>query len=133
MTKSKIAQKIPPSRYRYEEKNPTVSARLPKEIRDRLRANLAKQGKSLADALIAIANDLDIKAKAYDEAWQEGHDDGLVEGHCLAESIFKVTYRCSKCGEPIDVESTEEREAAGQLMTRAGWGHIKCHERRRQR
>lgn len=118
----------PPSRDRYDKAKPTVSARVPKEIRDKLRANLAKQGLSLAGALIAIANDLDIKAKAYDEAWQDGHDDGLVEGHCLAESIFKVTYRCSVCGEPMDVETPEEREAAGRLMMEAGWGHAECHE-----
>ena len=108
MTKSKKAKKIPPSRYRYEEKNPTVSARLPKEIRDRLRTNLAKQGRSLADALIAITNDLDIKGKSYDEAKREGYEQA------------KKHYRKTK-------------KAAGQLMSDAGWGHTECHKRRRQR
>ena len=127
------SKRKPQSRLDYEERNPTMSVRLPKEIMGKLRANLTKQGQSLADALIAIANDLEVKGKSYDEAWQEGHDEGLVEGHSLAEDMFKVTYHCSVCGKLIELETTEEKEAASLHMTEHGWAHGECDERRRRR
>ena len=133
MSRPRKTRSKPQSRLDYEKRMPTLTARVPKEIKDKLLVNLAKQGKSLTDALIALANDLDIEAKAYDEAWQDGYDEGLVEGHTLGESVFRVTYRCSVCGEPMAVETPEEREAAGQLMTEAGWQHIECPKRRRRR
>ena len=52
-----------PSRIKYEGENPTVSARLPKETRDKLLKNLAESGISLADALKILAGELEIKMK----------------------------------------------------------------------
>lgn len=118
MTKSKKAKNKPPSRERYEERKPTVSARVPKDTRDKLRANLAKQGKSLADALIAIANDLEIKGKSYDEAKREGYEQ--------AKKRYMVPYPCSECGKLIPLTSPRAKKAAAQYMTEAGWAHTEC-------
>lgn len=124
MSKSKTTKNKPPSQDRYEKDKPTVSARVPKEIRDRLRVNLAKQGKSLADALIAITNDLEIKGKSFDEAKQEGYEE--------AKERYMVLFPCDTCGELLPITSPKAKRAAGQFMCDAGWGHAKCHERRRQ-
>ena len=123
----------PPSRDRYDKKCPVVSIRLPEEVHGKLQEVMKATGMSKLEILKLGLGLAKVKVRSEEEVRRDAHDKGMLEGFKVAEDDFKVTYRCSKCGEPIDVESTEEREAAGQLMTRAGWGHIKCPKRRRQR
>ena len=101
-----------------------MSGRVPKEIRDKLRTNLAKQGKSLTNALIAIANDLEIKEKTYDEVWQEGYEE--------AKRRFMVPFPCNVCGEPLEITNPKAKKVTGQCMHDLGWGHAKCHQLQRQ-
>ncbi len=82
----------PPSRKKYEEENPTVSARVPKETCDRLYVNLEKLGMSLADALKVLAGELEIKVKPIDEAREAGYEE--------AKNLYMITYPCSVCGKP---------------------------------
>jgi len=112
-----------PSRERYEKENPTVSGRMPKEKRDKFYANLAKSGRSVSDALNSLADDLELKVRPIDEVWQARYEE--------AKNLYMVTYPCSVCGEPIPITHPETKEAAGRYMTEHGWGHAKCHERKR--
>ncbi len=113
-----------PSRIKYDQNNPTVSGRVPKRTRDKLYANLAKQGMTLPDALRVLAGELEIKVRPSDEARQLGYKE--------AENRYMVTFPCSLCGEMISITNPKTKEAVSRYMTEHGWAHAECHKRRRQ-
>ena len=113
-----------PSREKYEKENPTVSARLPKETRDKLRGVLARLGVSLADALKVLAGDLEVKIRPIDEARQAGYEE--------AKNRYMVTFPCSVCGEMIPITNLKTKEAVSRYMTEHEWAHAECHKQRRQ-
>ena len=124
MKKGKNNKGKPPSRKKYEEENPTVSARVPKETRHNLLLNLKKIGMSLAEALKVLAGELELKVKPIDEARKEGYEE--------AKNLYMVPYPCSVCGEPMAITSKKAKEAVMEFMIEHGWGHAKCHERKRR-
>ena len=113
-----------PSREKYEKENPTVSARVPKETRDRLLVNLAKLGMVLPDALKVLAGELELKVKPIDEARKEGYEE--------AKNLYMVTFPCDVCGKPIPIKNPKTKEAVSKYMTEHGWAHAECHEQRRR-
>jgi hypothetical protein len=124
MKKGRNNRKKSPSREKYEKEHPTVSARLPIEVREKLLANLKILGMSLPNAFEVLAGELEIKAKPIEEARKVGYEE--------AKKLYTVTYLCSLCGEPIPITNPKTKEAAGRYMTERGWGHVRCHEQRRQ-
>lgn len=92
-----------PSREKYEKENPTVSARVPKETRDRLLVNLAKLGMTLPDALKVLAGELEVKVMPIDEARGQGFEDAM--------KLYMVTYPCNMCGKTIHITSPKAKEA----------------------
>jgi antitoxin component of RelBE/YafQ-DinJ toxin-antitoxin module len=116
--KDKHIKKKTPSRERYEKNNPTVSARVSRETRDKLLQSLAKLGMSLSDALKVQAGELEKKAIPIEEARKEGFEE--------AKKLYKVTYPCSVCGKPIDLTTPKAKEAASYYMHESGWHHAKC-------
>lgn len=109
----------PPSRLRYEKSHPTVSARLPKGDYDRLKGYLAMTDQSLADL---IKETLDGREPAIEAAFAEGQSDALE----TAEYLYKVDYRCSKCGGSITLTDEQAKQAAATYMREHGWAHTKC-------
>ena len=83
---------IYPSQIRYQEKNPTVSFRLPKEIKEQLKEIAKKQGVSLSDWLKNFFN-----KKLNDELEKEKLKQKIKE---LEEEnkIMWFATPCSKCG-----------------------------------
>jgi hypothetical protein len=119
---SKQKRKIPPSRQRYERNNPTVSARIPVEVRDKLIAHLKTSDMSLADALKVLAGNLEIKTKPAEEIKKASFSVGFG----TAKTRYGVYYKCAKCGQPILIDSAEEKEDASKFLTEEGWGHHEC-------
>jgi hypothetical protein len=119
MKKGRSKERQPPSRQRYEKSNPTVSARVTVETRDKLRTVLPKLGMSLSDALKVLAGELEVKAISIDEAKRLGHEE--------AKRLYMVTHPCSICGHPISITSPKAKEAVSKYMVEQGWGHAKCH------
>ena len=113
-----------PSRKKYEEENPTVSARVPKETRHNLLLNLKKMGMTLPDALKVLAGELELKVKPIDEARKEGYEE--------AKNLYMVTFPCDVCGKPIPIKNPKTKEAVSKYMTEHGWAHAECHKRRRR-
>jgi len=111
-----------PSREKYEQNHPTVSARLPKDVRDKLLMNLKKLGMSVAEALLVLAGELEIKVIPIDEARQAGYEE--------AKKTYMVTYPCRICGKPLAITSQQAKDAASKYMTEHGWGHSECHKKR---
>ena len=61
-------KKLPPSRIKYEENNPTVSARLPKEKREKLLSILKTTDTTLTQLLLHFIGEYEIKIKPIEEA-----------------------------------------------------------------
>ena len=115
---------VPPSRIRYEQANPTVSARVPLELHDRLKSMREQSGKSLTDVLK--------QALAFQEpSVKRSYRQGLSRGKAESERIFRVDYRCKVCGGTLTVTSEEEKRAVAQYMRDHGWAHITCSREHR--
>ena len=130
MTKVKRI-KVPPSRSRYEQYNPTVSFRVPKDIYDRIRRTKSTVGNSFADIFMVGFAKTDLWAKKLEEARKKGYDEGHQKGYDEARLRYRVTYNCSICGQGLEVTHTEEKEAITRYMRENGWAHQQCLERRR--
>ncbi len=120
MKKGVSNQKKSPSRERYEQENPTVSARVSKETRDKLLEVLPKLGMSLSDAFKVLAGELEVKAGPIDEARRQGYEE--------AKKLYMVTYQCFICGKPLVITSPETKRVVSKFLTTHGWGHKKCIE-----
>ena len=124
MKKGKNNKGKPPSRKKYEEGNPTVSARVSKETRHNLLLNLKKIGMSLADALKVLAGELELKVKPIDEARRQGYEE--------TKNLYMVPFPCSECGEMIPITGKKAKEAVMEFMIEHGWGHAECHKQKRR-
>ncbi len=121
-----VKRKLPPSRIRYEQNNPTVSCRVPLEVYERLQAVREAEGKSFADLLKIGLEIVEPKIKTARKARTEGFDEGYEEGYADAEHKYKVTYACRKCRKTTEITSQAEKEAVKSYMEEQGWGHNKC-------
>lgn len=115
-------KKVPPSRVKYDVKNPTASARMPREKRDKLFAVLKKLNLSLTQLLIAFADENEIKLKPLEQAKKEGYE----EGYAVAKEKYGVPFACAKCGKPVYITSPKSKALAGRFMTENGWCHAGC-------
>ncbi len=113
-------KKKAPSRERYENSHPIVSARMPIDKRDRLLAVLARLGLTLGQLLIRFADEHEITTRPLAEARKEGFQE--------AKKMFAVYYPCQKCGKQIAINSPEEKLAAARHMVEDGWSHQQCPE-----
>jgi hypothetical protein len=125
---SRSARK-PPSRVRYEQRNPTVSCRLSRDIRARLEKVKKLEGKSFADILKTGLGILEIHVREKETARKAGQAEGYRRGYSEAERLYKVNYPCNMCGKMLIVTSRDEKEAIKEYMKDNGWGHQECHER----
>ncbi len=69
-----------PSRARYEERNPTISARVPREFKTNLQAHLDRTGQSFSAWIQASFDTKSEVVPEANQAWQNGHAKGYEEG-----------------------------------------------------
>ena len=120
VTSKSKAKRVPPSRLRYESRNPVVSVRISQETKRQLDLLKFESGMSAADVL-RIGLDRakpDIKV-----AYERGVEDGVETGR----EIYEVPYACGECGEwHLSISSDEEKVAASEFMTQQGWHDPRC-------
>ena len=104
----------PPSRERYEEKNPNWTVRMPKDLHDALNAFLKDSNQSRRDFMgIALrkqnANFVRMRVQGYKEGHQIGHNKGYKEGyqHGEAAGYQKGYQEGLEKGEKIGIEKGE--------------------------
>ncbi len=114
-----MAKRKSPSRIRYEQSHPTVSARLPVEDRDKLLTALKEMNASLADALKFIAGEFELNN---DQVRRKGYE----EGYAKAKKRYMITYPCPGCGELIAIIDPELKGLVGEFMKEHGWPHPDC-------
>jgi hypothetical protein len=111
-----------PSQIRYYDENPSLSFRMKKEERERIKLLAERSGKSISqlvrEALLGTE-------KNDTELYEKGFNDGYNKG----ESEWKVFFYCNVCGEPIYIVPTSDSHIAlVDYMKEHGWRHKKCHE-----
>lgn len=110
-----MAQHVPPSRKRYEAKNPTVSVRVSAAIKARMEALRATTGKSMAAILL---ESLGVQEATAHEAYQRGFK--------AASDRFRVVFPCVGCRKGIVVDDADRKALAVKAMTAARIGHKEC-------
>lgn len=110
-----------PSRNKYENNHPTISARLPKDKHDKLLALLRNLDVTLPQLLLHFIGEYEIKIMSIEEARQKGYQE--------AKKTYMVTFLCRKCGKPVAITSKQAKEAVSKYMTERGWGHKECYEK----
>ncbi len=123
-------KKKTPSRVKYEQKCPTVSFRISKELYERLEAVKEAEGKSTTEVLKVGVGLLEVKVSKEKEARRQGYEQGFEKGYEEAENLYKVTYPCSICGKTLTVTGKKEKEAVRRYMREHRWGHVECINRR---
>ena len=80
----KMRKHLPPSRIKYEERNPTVSCRVSQDVYDQLTAAKEAHGQSFADFLRSGMERQELYDKSVGEArkrgWDEGREAGFTKG-----------------------------------------------------
>lgn len=118
---AKVKHYYPPSYYRYQKENPSISIRLTKDLRealDKVRGEL-----SYADVVRRILR----------KDFKEFYERAFNEGYGKAFKDYAIWYYCAICGEPIYVmPNSNSHKAIMEYMREHGWGHSTCHEKRRR-
>ncbi len=115
-------RRVPPARSRYEERNPTVSIRVSREMYDRLKTLREQADKSLGDILREA---LEVQEPATKAAYGRGYKKGCAD----AEKLYRVAYLCSVCGGRLTITNDASKQAAARYMREHGWSHRSCHQR----
>ena len=122
-SRSKAKKSVPPSRTRYEEANPTVSIRMPRELRDELVALKQATGVSMAE-ILRIG--MEKSGPDLDAAFERG----LKDGYEIAEDNFNVTAYCSHCRQHLSVctgdNTAKEKGEVAKILYQAGWRCPSC-------
>ena len=122
----KKIKRQPPSRIRYELSHPIISCRVSREIYDRLVEAKEAEDKSFADILKIGLGKQEVQSKEILEAKTQGVDEGYKKGYAEAELRYKVNYKCSKCGQAVEVTSENSKKAISGFMREKGWAHKEC-------
>lgn len=105
----------PPAKIKYDSTHPIVSIRVNQEVKKKLEEIKVKSGKSPADIL---------KEAVGMQAPSVG--DAFARGYLSAQFHHGVSYKCSVCGQFIDISTPKEKKFAAQYMQEHGWGHPEC-------
>jgi len=110
------SKRVPPSRERYDVSHPVISVRVSPEMREKLEFLKSASGMTAADVLRV---GLDLAEPAVEEAFDKGFE--------YSRGKYEVIYLCSGCGEQtLSIGTTEQKEAAAELMHQDGWYCPKC-------
>jgi len=122
MPDRKKPQHIPPSRVRYLEKMPTVSARVREETKRRLNTLRHTTGVTLSEIIErAVDNE--------EPPLMEVGERGFQRGHHTARERYEVRYPCAGCGGTMTVTGKEQMQAIARMLRAAGWRHKECPRR----
>jgi hypothetical protein len=126
--RSRMARKhksSPPSRRKYEQANPVISFRVPKEVYDRL-LQVQRSGVSRVKVLKAGLGLYEPVVRAEEGIRQQGYDEGYEKAADTAFELWAVTYPCRKCGKEMRVDTEGEKKAIREFLIASGWGHGDC-------
>jgi len=105
----------PPAKIKYDKSHPIVSFRVTPDLKKKLEDIKMMSDKNPADILKEAVG---LQTKSIKNAY--------TKGYLMAQIKYTVTYRCSVCGEVIEITTSKEKKEVAQYMKEQGWGHGKC-------
>ena len=126
-------KQITPSQKRYRANNPTVSFRLPKVLKKKLK-KLAERGdmtmgQYVRDFLEGVVTEREKEDKSYDDGFKVGRKEGLEEGYKQGMKDWAIWFECYKCGKQLYFRPrSENHDAIIGYLKGLRWGHEDCPE-----
>lgn len=119
----------PPSRLRYEEKNPVIAIRVRRDLHNQMVAIRKQTGQSWADLLeVALKLQKPVltprppNKNELDAAWRRGWEEAKRE--------YVVVYQCKRCGGTIELVNPKAKlEVALMLWGKGSFMHDRCPSR----
>ena len=107
----------------YELTHPVLSIRVSQELNDEIQER-RRNGQSYGD-ILRIGLD---KQEAAIEPWIKRVEELELEVLLTEEKMMKrtITYPCSRCGEPIQVQWDNEKGVCREALIKAGFYHRTC-------
>ncbi len=126
MTKKKY-----PSQEKYERENPSITFRLPIDMKEKIDQLVETTGKSISQL---IRETLFYAGKEYSEIQEKSHSEGFVIGVNVGGKRGKRKWAiwcyCNVCGEITYIEpNSDAHKAIIEYMKEQKWGHLKCHKK----
>lgn len=128
-----------PSQIKYEENNPSISFRMKKKEKEKIRQMAKKSGISISELVRVSLLDLEkdfseIYNKSNKEGYDQGRKDGFKEGiekgntdgYNNGMNSWAIWINCWKCGKPFFIipNSKEHKKVIDEMK---GWfGHDQC-------
>ena len=119
--KSKQPKPRRPSRIGYEDRNPTLSVRVPQSVKDEFYELAKKSGKDINDFFQDLIENL---IKVTEKEKQKIYHDGYY----AATLVYCISYKCSECGKIIIINTPEAKKAIKQLVIESEWAKDNCPE-----
>ena len=104
-----------PAKIKYDKSHPIVSFRTTPDLDKKLDEIKHMSDKSVADILKEAVG---LQAPSAKDAYEKGY--------LVAKYTYLVTYKCSVCGEIMEIHTPNEKKAVAQYMKEDKWGHSKC-------
>ena len=101
-----------PSRIKYEEDNPAITCRVPKELKEKIEKMKKMTGKSISQIIVEILTNAEIDFSK------------VVEKVKKENAIWYYCYKCLKTSymKPL----SRDHKAMIEYMKENQWGHIDC-------
>lgn len=116
-----MAKHVSPSKIRYQERNPMISVRLTKPLRELL--DLARGDKGYSKFIQALLS------KKLLELDQVILKNSYNKGYAKARLHYEITYPCATCGQPVTISpGGEDHEDVKKYLKDEGWVHGECIE-----
>ena len=104
-----------PAKIKYDKSHPIVSFRTTPDLEKKLDEIQKMSDKNAADILKEAVG---LQAPSTKDAYEIGY--------LTAKYTYLVTFKCSVCGEIMEIASPKEKKAVAQYMKEDGWAHNKC-------
>ena len=104
-----------PAKIKYDKIHPVVSFRTTPDLEKKLDEIMKMSDKSVADILKEA---VELQAPLTKDAYEKGY--------LAAKYTYLVTYKCSVCGEIIEIKAPKTKKAVTQYMEKDNWGHSEC-------
>jgi flagellar biosynthesis/type III secretory pathway protein FliH len=126
----------PPSRIRYEKKNPVFSIRMPQEWHDQFKTLAEELGLSRREFMAAaIEKQKTNYERAHNQGYNKGHNIGHNAGYEKGKQDWRIWFFCRIYGKAIYItpNSDMHKDIIEYMRTRyESWVHPECIEKNSQ-
>lgn len=116
-----MAKHVSPSKIRYQERNPMISVRLTKPLRDILDIARGEMSYSKFIQVLLLKKTDDFNRVIIKNAYNKGYANARLQ--------YEIIYPCASCGKPATiVPGGEVHEDIKKYLKDEGWVHGECIE-----